>query len=108
MVARLHQRDGGRVAVLGLAADVAHRLVQQDGHLLRLLALGAQALAICFINAYANPANEQTALHAALSVWPNDNVECSSRILPEIREFERTSTTVLNAYLQPVVDGLRG
>lgn len=69
------------------------------------LAAGAEALAIVFINAYANPANELAALEAAQSVWPNDNVACSSQILPEIREFERTSTTVLNAYLQPVVGG---
>jgi N-methylhydantoinase A len=64
---------------------------------------GAQALAIVFINAYANPANEQAALAAAASVWPNAYIACSSQILPEIREFERTSTTALNAYLQPVV-----
>jgi N-methylhydantoinase A len=69
----------------------------------QLLAKGAEALAICFVNAYANPANELAALAAASAVWPNQNIECSARILPEIREFERTSTTVLNAYLQPVV-----
>ncbi|WP_440412488.1 hydantoinase/oxoprolinase family protein [Neorhizobium petrolearium] len=71
----------------------------------RALAAGAEALAIVFINAYANPANELVALDAAQSVWPNENVACSSQILPEIREFERTSTTALNAYLQPVVGG---
>ncbi len=64
---------------------------------------GAQALAIVFINSYANPANEQAALAAATEVWPNAHIACSSQILPEIREFERTSTTALNAYLQPVV-----
>lgn len=69
----------------------------------RLRDAGAQALAIVFINAYANPANEQAALAAAAEVWPNGNLACSSQILPEIREFERTSTTALNAYLQPVV-----
>ncbi|CAO3432907.1 hydantoinase/oxoprolinase family protein [Azospirillum endophyticum] len=69
----------------------------------KLAGQGAEALAIVFINAYANPANELAALEAAREVWPNDNLECSSRILPEIREFERTSTTALNAYLQPVV-----
>lgn len=68
-----------------------------------LLALGAEALAIVFVNAYANPANELKALAAAREVWPNDNIECSAQILPEIREFERTSTTALNAYLQPIV-----
>ncbi len=68
-----------------------------------LLAKGAEALAIVFINAYANPQNESQALAAAARVWPNENIACSSQILPEIREFERTSTTALNAYLQPVV-----
>lgn len=64
---------------------------------------GAEALAIVFVNAYANPDNERIALDAAREVWPNEHVEISSAILPEIREFERTSTTTLNAYLQPVV-----
>jgi N-methylhydantoinase A len=68
-----------------------------------LLAEGAEALAIVFINAYANPANERAAYEAAKAVWPNAHVAHSAQILPEIREFERTSTTALNAYLQPVV-----
>ena len=68
-----------------------------------LIAKGVTALAIVFINAYANPANERAAAEAARAVWPNDHVSVSSEILPEIREFERASTTALNAYLQPVV-----
>ena len=68
-----------------------------------LLAKGAEALVIVFVNAYANAANEEAALEAARSVWPNAHIGCSSGILPEIREFERTSTATLNAYLQPVV-----
>jgi N-methylhydantoinase A len=68
-----------------------------------LVAKGAAAVAIVFINSYANAANEQAALAAVRTVWPNEHVACSSQILPEIREFERTSTTALNAYLQPVV-----
>jgi len=68
-----------------------------------LLKLGAEAVGIVFINAYANPANERRALEALRAIWPNAYVNASSEILPEIREFERTSTTALNAYLQPVV-----
>lgn len=68
-----------------------------------LLALGTEAVAVTFINAYANPENERIAAAALKSIWPNAYVNISSEILPEIREFERTSTTVLNAYLQPVV-----
>ena len=64
---------------------------------------GAEALAIIFINAYANADNEKRALEAARAVWPNEHVSASHQVLPEIREFERASTTALNAYLQPVV-----
>ena len=74
----------------------------------QLLARGAEALAIVFINAYANPTNERLAYDAAKAVWPNDHVAHSAQILPEIREFERTSTTALNAYLQPVVANYLG
>lgn len=73
-----------------------------------LLRRGAQALAIVFINAYANDANERAALEAARAVWPNDHIATSTQILPEIREFERSSTTALNAYLQPVVGSYLG
>ncbi|MCP4072637.1 MAG: hydantoinase/oxoprolinase family protein [Hyphomicrobiales bacterium] len=69
----------------------------------RLLELGCQSACIVFINAYANSANERTALKILREIWPNSHVGASSDILPEIREFERTSTTTLNAYLQPVV-----
>ncbi len=69
----------------------------------RLLAAGAEAVCIFFINSYANAANELAALAAAREVWPDAHVNASCRIVPEIREFERASTTALNAYLQPVV-----
>jgi N-methylhydantoinase A len=69
----------------------------------QLQKLGAEALAVVFINSYANPENERRAVEAVRAIWPNAHVTASHEILPEIREFERTSTTVLNAYLQPVV-----
>jgi len=75
---------------------------------LQLRNAGAEALAIVFINSYANPANELAALDAVGKIWPNGHIACSSQILPEIREFERTSTTALNAYLQPVVGSYLG
>ncbi len=73
-----------------------------------LAARGAEALAIVFINAYANPANERAAHDAARAVWPNEHVTYSTELLPEFREFERTSTVALNAYLQPVVASYLG
>ncbi|MGD9769174.1 MAG: hydantoinase/oxoprolinase family protein [Pseudolabrys sp.] len=74
----------------------------------RLLARGAQSVAVVFINAYANAENEKSALDAVRSVWPNDFVTASHAVLSEIREFERTSTAALNAYLQPVVASYLG
>lgn len=62
-----------------------------------------ESVAIVFINAYANDANERLAVETVRALWPNDHVIASCEILPEIREFERASTTALNAYLQPVV-----
>lgn len=66
---------------------------------------GCEAVAVLFANAYANPSNEAAAVAAVREVWPNPHVSASSEILPEIREFERFSTTALNAYLQPEVSG---
>ena len=71
----------------------------------QLIDEGCLAVAILFANAYANAANEAEAVEAVRAMWPNDHVNCSSEILPEIREFERFSTTALNAYLQPEVSG---
>ena len=69
----------------------------------KLIEDGAQAVAVIFINAYANAENERCALGAVREVWPNEYVCASHEVLSEIREFERSSTTAINAYLQPVV-----
>lgn len=71
----------------------------------QLLEEGCDAVAVLFANAYANPDNELQAVAAVRAIWPNPHVSASSEILPEIREFERFSTTSLNAYLQPEVSG---
>ena len=69
----------------------------------KLLVAEVESISIVFINSYANPENEQIALKIVKELWPNEFVDVSSNILPEIREFERTSTTTLNAYLQPTI-----
>ena len=68
-----------------------------------LASAGCEAIAIAFVNAYANSQNEKSAREAVERVWPNAHVTTATDILPEIREFERTSTAVLNAYLQPAM-----
>ena len=69
-----------------------------------LLAAGVESIAISYLHSYRNPQHErETAAHIA-QVAPQVSVSCSCDVSPEIREFERTSTTVINAYLQPIVE----
>ena len=69
----------------------------------RLAAAGVQVIAICFINSYANPAHEQAAERLVRAAVPGLDVTASYAVLPEIKEYERTSTTVVNGYLLPVM-----
>ena len=84
---------------LHTAVDVAQVRAQTQA----LLDAGCEAVCVFFINAYANPINEQQAVAAVRAMWPNPYVTSASEVLPEIREFERCSTATLNAALQPVV-----
>ncbi len=65
---------------------------------------GVEAIAICFLHAYANPANEIAAAAAIRAAWPEIHVIASHAPTREWREYERTSTAVLSAYVMPVVD----
>ena len=63
---------------------------------------GVQAVAICFINSYANPEHEVQALVRVKELWPEVSVVASHQITREWREYERTNTAVLSAYVQPI------
>lgn len=69
----------------------------------RLKALKPEAIAIGLLHAYANPAHELALRDAVREALPDVPISLSSEISPEIREYERLSTTVLNALLMPVV-----
>ncbi len=62
---------------------------------------GIQALAICFLHSYANPDHERRAAGIARRLLPDVYISLSSDVLAELREFERFSTTALNAYVAP-------
>ncbi|HEV8306913.1 MAG TPA: hydantoinase/oxoprolinase family protein [Methylomirabilota bacterium] len=70
----------------------------------RLAPLEPEAFAVCGLHAYANPAHEQAVGEALRQAFPGRPVSLSSEVVPEYREFERFSTTVLNAYVQPLMD----
>lgn len=65
--------------------------------------MGIKAAAICFLHAYANPAHERRAAEILAEVAPDILVCTSSEVSPVYREYERTSTTSLNAYVMPAV-----
>jgi N-methylhydantoinase A len=62
---------------------------------------GMQAVAICFLHAYRNANHEMQAARIVREVMPDAYVSLSSEVLPEYREYERFSTTVINAYIGP-------
>jgi N-methylhydantoinase A len=65
---------------------------------------GVQAIAICLLHSYANPAHEQAVLERVRELWPEVSVVASHQITREWREYERTSTAVLSAYVQPIAE----
>jgi N-methylhydantoinase A len=69
----------------------------------RLAATGVTSIAICLLNSYVNPEHERQAEAIVRAEHPGIDVAASYRVLPEIKEYERTSTTVVNAYLLPIM-----
>jgi N-methylhydantoinase A len=65
---------------------------------------GIESLAVCLLFSFLNPDHERTVGRLAGDVLPDCYVSLSSEVAPEFREYERTSTTVINAYLQPILD----
>jgi N-methylhydantoinase A len=77
------------------ARDVAVNIKKAD----------VKSVAVCLLNAFANPANERRLRDILEEALPDLPISISSEVNPEIREYERTSTTVLNALLIPIVRG---
>ncbi|MYF46407.1 MAG: hydantoinase/oxoprolinase family protein [Rhodobacteraceae bacterium] len=66
---------------------------------------GVEAIAISYLHSYANPSHEQATEAAVRELWPEVRVVSSHSIAREWREYERTNTAVLSAYVQPVAEG---
>jgi len=73
-----------------------------------LVRKGVSSIAICFINSFANPSHERRAAELVQALAPQVSLSVSYQVLPEMQEYERTSTTVINAYIRPVVDAYLG
>lgn len=86
--------DGCELVPLDLAA--------LDREVEALLAHGVEAVAVCFLHSYVNPTHERLAAERIRTRHPELSVTSSSDVVTEWHEFERTSTAVLNAYIQPL------
>ena len=64
------------------------------------------SVAICLLHSYVNPAHERAVMELVRRHAPHLSISASHQVMPEIREYERTSTTVVNAFVKPVVDQL--
>ncbi len=89
--------DGRVIRPLDLEATAAELQAALSGR-------GYQAVAICLLNGYANPAHERALAKILAERLPELSVTCSSEVTREFREYERASTTTLAAYVQPVID----
>ena len=74
-----------------------------DASIDALIAHSVEAVAVCYLHSYANAAHEQATLERLKKKMPGVYVSLSSEVLPHIKEYERVSTTVVNAYVGPVL-----
>jgi N-methylhydantoinase A len=70
-----------------------------------LRAAEVDSIAVCYLFSFANPAHEEETRRIIQEEWPGIHVSLSSEVLPRIREWPRLSTTLINAYLEPVTVG---
>ena len=94
------ERIDARGAVRLALDEAAVRALAPD-----LRAQNVESVAFAFLHSYANPEHERRAAAILKEELPAIWVTLSSAVCPEIREYERTSTAVVNAYLQPLIDG---
>lgn len=91
-----------------IAADGQVLVALDEAELLNvageLVAAGLTSIAICFLNSYRNPVHERRAEALLAEHFPQVQVTSSVSVLPEAKEYERTSTTVVNAYVRPVLE----
>jgi N-methylhydantoinase A len=96
------ERVGPDGVVEPLAEDAVDAVVE------RIRRSGAEAVAICLLFSYLEPAHEAAIASRVRDVLPGVHVSASHEVLPQFREYERCSTTVIDAYLSPLLDRYLG
>jgi len=99
----LRREVPGRITYLAQERE-ALNLTGLPGILADFRAEGVEAIAICLLHGYASPDHEKRLIAAVLELWPEIPAVASHQITREWREYERTNTTVLSAYVQPIAE----
>jgi N-methylhydantoinase A len=97
----LRREVGGRIAPTGAERDPLD-LSELPAIIEDFRAEGVEAVAVCLLNSYANPAHEEAVLAEVRRLWPEVSSVASHQITREWREYERSNTTVLSGYVQPI------
>ncbi len=79
-------------------------MAQANAAVRELAQLGVESVAVCLLNSFENPVHEQALKRLLAKDFPQASVSISYDVLPQIREYERTSTTVTNAYVKPLTE----
>ena len=98
-VREVPERTGADGTIIEAIDEAAVREVVEE-----LVADGVEALTVCLLNAHANGRHERVIAEIAASLAPGLPISISSEILPEFREYERTVTTLMNAYVAPALE----
>jgi len=95
---------------LDFNGNVITKLNEQDviSAVKKLQAAGVESIAVCLLHSYVNPVHEKRVIDIIQNIAPDISTSASYQVLPEIREFERTSTTVVNAFVRPIVSNYLG
>jgi len=98
-VREVPERIGADGAIIEAIDEDAVRAAVEE-----LVADGVEALTVCLLNAHANGRHERVVAEIAASIAPSLPLSVSSEVLPEFREYERTVTTLVNAYVAPTLE----
>ena len=90
--------DAGGKVLTALDPSVLEPIISE------LLSSQVEAIAVCFLHSYRNPSHERVVGDVLKRRLPQAHVSLSCEVLPEMLEFERTSTTVVNAYVAPLIE----
>lgn len=104
LVSREYRREVDERILSDGSVRTALNVEQAERVLDELVKDNVESVAVCFLHAYANPEHERQFAKIAEARHPNLSISLSSEVMPEIKEYERSSTTIINSYVKPMMN----